>query len=42
MQFGPDLTVEFKKMQKLYKLHALKRDILNPRDRLQEGSPEEQ
>lgn len=35
MLFGPDLTVEFKNIQKLYKLYALK-------DCLQEGSPEEQ
>lgn len=42
MQFGPDLTVEFKNMQKLYKLHVLKRDMSNPKDYLQEGSPGEQ
>lgn len=42
MQFGSDLTVEFKNIQKLYKLHALKRDVSDPKDYLQEGSPEEQ
>lgn len=42
MQFGPDLTIEFKNMQKLYKLHARKRDVSNPKEYLQEGSPEEQ